>query len=526
MLFNSYPFLLLFLPITLIGYVIIGRTLGRNAVFGWLVAVSLFFYGWWNWYFLSLLLVSLLFNYAAGTWLSRLDKKKPAKFVLGAALAFNVGFLGYFKYADFFISNINALFGADWRLLHLILPLGISFYTFQKIAYLVDSYQGKTRGYGFRDFCLFVSFFPQLIAGPITHHGEIMPQFRKQDTARAHWDDWSVGFTLFTFGLAKKVLLADRLATFATPVFQVARNGAAFGLNEAWAGVLAYTLQLYFDFSGYSDMAIGLARLFGIRLPMNFNSPYQAANIADFWRRWHVTLSRFLRDYLYIPLGGNRRGKARKYLNLFVTMLIGGIWHGAGWTFVIWGALHGTCLLVFHAWRDWKEKNRAKTEPAKPSVPKLVFARALTFLLVVIAWVFFRADNFVAAKSLLVSMTGVHGLTSNLARIHVDSTWFTIVPLLFVVWFLPNTHQILARYEPTLEYAEKHMPDVQPVPVPPVGIGTRDAAATRGGWLRGLRTAGALQWRPSWPWALAVSALAIGSVVGLSRIAEFIYWQF
>src|SRR5262245_10824051 len=252
MLFNSYPFLLIFLPIVLIGYLIIGRTLGRNAVFWWLVAVSLFFYGWWKWSFLSLLLISLVFNYGAGTWLSKLDKRPPAKVVLGFALAFNVGFLGYFKYADFFITNINKLFGAEWPLLRLILPLGISFYTFQKIAYLVDSYHGKTRGYGFRDFCLFVSFFPQLIAGPITHHGEIMPQFRKHDTARAHWDDWSVGFTLFTFGLAKKVLLADRLATFASPVFQVAKSGAEFGLSEAWAGVLAYTLQLYFDFSGYS----------------------------------------------------------------------------------------------------------------------------------------------------------------------------------------------------------------------------------------------------------------------------------
>jgi D-alanyl-lipoteichoic acid acyltransferase DltB (MBOAT superfamily) len=446
------------------------------------------------------LLASLLFNYFAGTWLGKLDKRPQAKFVLGVALVFNLGFLGYFKYADFFIANVNALFGSDWPFLRLVLPLGISFYTFQKIAYLVDSYQGKTRGYGFRDFCLFVSFFPQLIAGPITHHGEIMPQFRKHDTARAHWDDWSVGLTLFALGLAKKVLIADRLATFASPVFRVARSGAEFGFAEAWTGVLAYTLQLYFDFSGYSDMAIGLARLFGIRLPMNFNSPYQARNIADFWRRWHVTLSRFLRDYLYIPLGGNRHGPARKYLNLFVTMLIGGLWHGAGWTFVIWGALHGTYLLLFHAWRDWRGERQGASLPAR------VAARALTFLCVVLAWVFFRAESFGAALSLLRSMTGAHGWMSNLARIHISSAWITIGVLLLLVWFFPNSNQLLARFEPTLEYS---------------GGGRSDARLPSApAW------AGFLQWRPRRAWMWGVGALIVGSILGLSRISEFIYWQF
>jgi len=519
MLFNSYPFLLLFLPITLIGYVIIGRTLGRNAVFGWLVAASLFFYGWWNWYFLALLLASLLFNYAAGTWLSKLDKRPPGKFVLGVALAFNVGFLGYFKYKNFFLENVSALLGANWTFLPVVLPLGISFYTFQKIAYLVDSYQGKTRGYGFRDFCLFVSFFPQLIAGPITHHGEIMPQFRKQDTARAHWGDWSVGLTLFVFGLAKKVLLADRLAAFASPVFQVAKGGADFGLTEAWVGVLAYTLQLYFDFSGYSDMAIGLARLFGIRLPMNFNSPYQATNIADFWRRWHVTLSRFLRDYLYIPLGGNRRGPVRKYLNLFLTMLIGGIWHGAGWTFVIWGALHGAYLLVYHAWRDWREKHQtpntkhqitSKLQTPNGGAPRPLFrtivARAVTFLAVVVAWVFFRAENFEAAASLLVSMTGANGFTSNFSRLDMTSAWIIVSLLLLAVWVLPNSHQLLARFEPTLEYARHENAEAQFDAVPK--------------WARRL------VWKPRLAWVLCLAVLTVWSILGLSRVSEFIYWQF
>ena len=501
MLFNSYPFILLFLPVTLLGYVLIGRWLGRRAGFGWLVAASLFFYGWWNWFNLALLLSSLLFNYGAGTWLGRLEKRPPAKLVLGLSLAFNLGFLGYFKYANFFIENVNSALGLHWTLTRVLLPLGISFYTFQKIAYLVDSYQGQTRGYGFRDFCLFVSFFPQLIAGPIVHHSEIMPQFRGQDTQRNHWDDWSVGLTLFVFGLAKKVLIADRLATFASPIFKVAAGGAHCGLTEAWLGALAYTLQLYFDFSGYTDMAIGLARLFGIRLPMNFNSPYQALNIADFWRRWHMTLSRFLRDYLYIPLGGNRHGPARKYLNLFLTMLIGGIWHGAGWTFVIWGALHGTYLLIYHFWND-RRGGRAM-EPA--SWPRMMAARGVTFLAVTVAWIFFRADSFSTAVNLLTSMTGAHGLTSNWARLSASTGWTLVGLFLVAVWMLPNTHQILARFEPCLEYMK---------------------AAGAAAFQPILPGAARWQWAPRPVWACVVGGLAVASVIGLSKVTEFIYWQF
>jgi alginate O-acetyltransferase complex protein AlgI len=499
MLFNSYQFLLLFLPIALIGCVVIARTLGRNAVFGWLVLASLFFYGWWSWFNLSLLLASLVFNYAAGTWLGKLEKRSPGKLVLGVALAFNVGFLGYFKYADFVVANLNTVFGAHWALRNIALPLGISFYTFQKIAYLVDSYQGKTRGYGFRDFCLFVSFFPQLIAGPITHHGEIMPQFRKQDTARNHWEDWSVGLTLFIFGLAKKVQIADRLAAFATPVFRVARDGAQFGAGEAWLGVLAYTLQLYFDFSGYSDMAIGLARMFGIRLPMNFNSPYKATSIVDFWRRWHITLSRFLREYVYIPLGGSRRGTGRKYINLFITMLIGGIWHGAGWTFVIWGMLHGLYLLVCHAWRDL----RGVRDEASMALPRLAWNRALTFLAIVVAWVFFRAENFHAAANILASMSGAHGFASDLARLEQTKGWLLVVPLLLIVWFMPNTNQLLSYFKPTLEYVGEDATQGPTLPRP-----------------------AKVAWAPNAAWACAIAVLAVLSVLAFSRASEFIYWQF
>jgi D-alanyl-lipoteichoic acid acyltransferase DltB (MBOAT superfamily) len=362
-----------------------------------------------------------------------------------------------------------------------------------------------------------VSFFPQLIAGPIVHHSEIMPQFRKQERTGARWDDWSVGLTLFVFGLGKKVLLADRLAEFASPVFRVAKTGADFGLAEAWLGVLAYTLQLYFDFSGYSDMAIGLARLFGIRLPMNFNSPYQARNIADFWRRWHITLSRFLRDYIYIPLGGNRHGPARKYLNLFLTMLIGGIWHGAGWTFVIWGALHGTYLLLYHTWRDRRANHPRSAihdprsaggqdvQPRWRLLAGTIGARFGTFLLVALAWVFFRAETLGAATNILTSLSGIHGFMSNWSRVHMSTGWWTVGLLLPCVWFLPNSHQLLARFQPTLEYMRAEEQGA-PLPQP--------------------RWAERFQWRPRRGWALAVAALAVASVLGLSRVSEFIYWQF
>jgi alginate O-acetyltransferase complex protein AlgI len=496
MLFNSYPFLVWFLPATLLGYIVVGRTIGRTAVFGWLVLASLAFYAWWSWFNLLLLIGSILFNYVIGTRLGTLGGKGAGKALLAFGLAANVAFLGYFKYADFFISNVNTLVGTEWPLLHIVLPLGISFYTFQKVAYLVDSYKGLTRGYGFRDFCLFVSFFPQLIAGPITHHGEIMPQFRNSDRAVARWEDWSVGFTLFAIGLGKKVLIADRLALIATPVFRTARLGADFGFAEAWLGVLAYTLQLYFDFSGYSDMATGLARLFGIRLPTNFNSPYQATSIIDFWRRWHMTLSRFLRDYVYIPLGGNRCGMPRRYLNLFLTMLIGGIWHGAGWTFVIWGALHGTYLLINHAWRG---RSRAREN----SWLATMGSRALTFLAVTVAWVFFRAETVETATSLLGSMIGLHGINSDLARLSLGFSWVVVAPLLVAVWVLPNSLQILAPFRPTLDFPEDR---------------PHSAGMTKSWrWL---------EWKPTKRWALAVAAITVASILGFSRASEFIYWQF
>jgi|ERR1035441_4535730 D-alanyl-lipoteichoic acid acyltransferase DltB (MBOAT superfamily) len=505
MLFNSYLFILVFLPVTLAVYLLIIQRGWRKQSFDWLVAASLFFYGWWKWSNLPLLLGSLLFNYATGTWLGKMAPGWRAKALLAFALTANLLFLGYFKYANFVINNADALFGLRWTLTHVALPLGISFYTFQKIAYLVDSYHGRTRGYGFRDFCLFVSFFPQLIAGPIVHHSEVMPQFRRKDSGPT-WEDWGVGATLFVIGLSKKVLIADPFATYASPVFNAARDGATPGFAAAWIGVLAYTMHIYFDFSGYTDMAIGLARLFGIRLPLNFNSPYKAVNIADFWRRWHMTLSRFLRDYLYIPLGGNRKGPARRHVNLMLTMLLGGLWHGAGWTFVIWGALHGFYLSLFHGWHTWRQRT-GRLRPAH-STAGVWAGRVGTFLAVVAAWVFFRAENLTSAIKLLGSMAGWHGFSFETAGLSFKLASGTkrVLVFLAVVWLFPNSHEILAEHKPALEYTK------EPVQV---------SLAPTPRWL-GER----LTWRPTLPWALVLTALMVWSVLSLSQPSEFIYWQF
>ena len=306
MLFNSYPFLFAFLPAALIGYFLAGLH-GKWLGAAWLAVCSLFFYGWWDYRYLPLLVGSICFNYIAGGYIARHAVTQKARFALTAAVAVNLALLAYYKYADFFISSGNALLGTDWTLLHVILPIGISFFTFTQIAFLADAYAGKVSEYRFVYYLLFVNYFPHLIAGPVLHHKEMMPQFDDKRNYRPQLANFAVGITIFAIGLAKKVLIADNLAIHVGPIFS--SEAAAPSLFTAWGGALAYTFQLYFDFSGYSDMAIGLSRLFGVRLPLNFNSPYKARNIAEFWRRWHMTLSRFLRDYLYIPLGGNRRGQ-------------------------------------------------------------------------------------------------------------------------------------------------------------------------------------------------------------------------
>lgn len=408
MLFNSYAFIFVFFPLTLIGFFLIGKRNARAAA-GFLALASLFFYGWWSVKALPLLLASICINYAFGLRLSpRPDSgEHGSKPLLILALALNLGVLAVFKYADFFIENINAAFVAAGMaplpLLHVLLPIGISFYTFTQIAFLVDCWQGKVRERSFVHYLLFVTYFPHLIAGPVLHHAQMMPQFANPATYRVDPNKLSLGLAIFVFGLAKKMLIADPLGQYADLVFNGVHGGVVPSLLTSWFGVLAYTLQIYFDFSGYSDMAVGLSLCFGVQLPLNFNSPYKSTSIIEFWRRWHISLSTFLRDYLYVPLGGNRKGTARRYINLFLTMLLGGLWHGAAWTFVIWGALHGLYLMINHYWN-------AKLRGSRTSDSRIarVLGWALTFVAVMVAWVVFRADSVATAVTLYKGMLGLN----------------------------------------------------------------------------------------------------------------------
>ena len=412
MLFTTATFAFLFLPIVLVGYYLLGARSQRLTAL-WLFVASLFFYGYWLPEFTLLLLVSIAGNFACGLAIARANgRTEPAgKTVAGkawlvAGIVFNLGLLGYFKYANFFVDNLNAVFGTGWDLGKVILPIGISFYSFTQIAYLVDLWRGLVHEQAPVRYGLFVSFFPQLVAGPVLHHSQMMPQFAQASVYRFDAANFSGGLMIFAIGLFKKIVLADGVAPYADAVFVPADGGAMPTPAEAWIGALAYTAQLYFDFSAYSDMAIGLAWMFNIRIPYNFNSPYKALSITDFWRRWHMTLSTFLRDYLYVPLGGNRRGKVRRYVNLGLTMVLGGLWHGAGWTFVLWGTLHGAYLMVNHAFRAATER-LGLADRLDRSRAFAAGSWALTFVCVVVAWVFFRAQTFDGAVRIVSAMFGV-----------------------------------------------------------------------------------------------------------------------
>lgn len=522
MLFNSYSFLLAFLPLVLAGFFILGRYSQRWAA-TWLTAASVFFYGWWNPAYVGLLLTSILFNYTVGYSLARgagAGVSASRKAILVFGIAGNLALLGYYKYANFFVANLNELLGVDYVLTQIILPLGISFFTFTQIAFLVDAYQGKAREYSFVHYCLFVTYFPHLIAGPVLHHKEMMPQFAQADTYRLRLDNVSIGAMIFFIGLFKKVVLADNIAPYAGGAFDAAANGEPLELFQAWGGALAYTMQLYFDFSGYSDMAIGLSRLFGIALPLNFHSPYKATNIIEFWRRWHMTLSRFLRDYLYIPLGGSRKGPLRRYANLAITMLLGGLWHGAAWTFVLWGGLHGLYLVINHAWHA--VRGRLGHDIARTGTLGRFAGTALTFIAVVVGWVLFRAADLNAALDMLSAMAGMNGVTlpaalavplgglrepleaagvkfvlgggSHFVEMYV---WVTVLSL--IAFMGPNTQEIMRHWRPALDDGR--------VPTP-------DSAKWKFGWA------------PSRRWAVAMGLVATAAVLSLMQPTEFLYFQF
>lgn len=409
----------------------------------WLFAASAFFYGWWNIDYLPLLMGSLLFNYIVGIKL--IDRKDSGLLTFGVAV--NLVLLGYFKYAGFLTANINGALGTDIILQNIILPLGISFITFQKIAWLVDCKRGLvTAKPSPLNFGLFVTFFPQLIAGPIVHHKEIIPQFNKLGALRSA--NVAAGLCLFAFGLFKKVMIADSLSPYVDTLFSTAAL-RPLSVVEAWSAMLAYSFQIYFDFSGYSDMALGLAKMFGIRLPANFYSPYKSTSIIDFWRRWHMTLSRFLKDYLYIPLGGSKRGATRRYINLAATMILGGLWHGAAWTFVIWGTLHGLYLVINHAWREISPRR----------LPVFV-AMPITFIAVSLAWVFFRAENVATASGIVRSLIGSDTSQTLRASFSAQDTslyYMLMLASAIIAFALPNTLEILKKSRPAygLAYESK-----------------------------------------------------------------------
>jgi D-alanyl-lipoteichoic acid acyltransferase DltB (MBOAT superfamily) len=502
MLFNSPVFIFYFLPLVLTVALLLRDGLQSQPLFViFLALASLFFYGYADLAWLPLILVSITVNYGFGVGFGRIDAPRLRKAWLAGGLAFNLGLLAYFKYADFFIANINGLLGGSVPLLGVVLPVGISFYTFTQTAFLVDAYQGRVRHLTFWSYVFFVTYFPHLVAGPIIHHAEILPQLVRRTRALLS-DDLALGLVIFLIGLSKKLLLADSFAQIATPIFAAADAGQAVATAEAWLGLLAYTLQIYFDFSGYSDMAIGLSRAFGIKLPINFASPYKSASIIEFWRRWHITLSRFLRDYLYIiALGGNRKGPVRRHANLLATMLLGGLWHGAGWGFVIWGALHGAYLIAAHGLR-------ALLGPARPEARlRPALGWALTMLAVMVAWVPFRATTVGGMQTLWAAMVGSVGPEA--APLLEADAALELAGGLAIVLLAPNTQQIMAwlfGYRVAIEPADLD-PEAAPAPLP-------DGASTR--WRRALQAG----------LAAGVGVTAAAGLAFNNQIAEFIYFQF
>lgn len=492
MLFNSYSFLFIFLPITLVLFIVLQTCFKSINTITYLFAASIIFYGYWNLSYLPLLLSSILFNFCISQLMNRANK-----FFYFAGLLGNLAILIYFKYSLFLISNVSFLFNHPITLLDGDLPLGISFFTFTQIAYLTDCYRKKIHPPVFSNYGLFVTFFPHLMAGPILHHQEIMPQFEQKKLLS--WENVSIGLTIFSIGLFKKTIIADSLAPFANTMFAAAANGPVTTV-EAWSGTLAYTFQLYFDFSGYSDMAIGLARIFGIIFPLNFNSPYKANNIISFWRRWHMTLSRFLRDYVYIPLGGNRKGNTSRYINLMLTMLIGGIWHGAAWTFIVWGILHGLYLTINHLWLSFKKQYLSSILNFNAYI-NTVIARSVTFLAVAIAWVFFRAESFNTSTHILKSLFSSHvSLTSQLYAPAALNTLFELLLIAgLIVFIAPNTQQILHKYTPALE--------TYPGEIEPYRYRL-------------------LQWSPNVFTAALCAIMTLFSLLAFGHISEFLYYKF
>ena len=487
--FNSYPYFV-FLGVAVIGFRWLeSRGLTARRVF--LLLASYAFYAWWRADFLILLAGSTCVNFVLGREIeARAARLADRRGLLIAGLVFNLGLIAMFKYDTLFVSTANDVLGIGLPVPHFFLPLAISFFTFEQISYLVDADAGRTHNYSLLDYALFVAYFPHLIAGPIVRHNDLIPQFRQ---LRSRNDDLATGMTLFTIGLAKKSLVADNLAPFADAIFNAAGRGIATGPTDSWLGTLFFAFQIYFDFSAYSDMALGSSVMMGIRLPVNFHSPYKAASIIEFWRRWHISLSAFLRDYLYIPLGGNRVGRARRYLNLFITMLLGGLWHGANWTFMLWGGLHGLYLSINHAFRH---VTKGMSAPLALRLPLRAASVLLTFAATSLAWIVFRAPDLASAGRIAGGLLG--GGHSSIVSFSPLAA-VTLALLFALVWFAPNSMQLLWKHDPALP-SPYHNDPVTP--------------------------AARLSWQPTRWQAAAYGLLCIVAVLALSNLKPFIYFQF
>lgn len=534
MLFNSYLFIFLFLPATLLMVFLANHFKKANIAALIVISASLFFYGWWNPPYLILLVSSITINFL----IARIIKKNKLVLLLG--LAFNIGLIAYFKYANFFIDNVNILFNQSILLERIILPLAISFFTFQQISYLVDAYRGLVDKYSFLHYCLFVTFFPQLIAGPIVHHKEIIPQFYKKNFLKLRSKNIFIGLSLFSLGLFKKVIFADGMSIYASAAFDAAENSVILSIYEAWLGSLAYTMQLYFDFSGYSDMALGLAIMFGFKLPVNFYSPYKATNIADFWRRWHITLSRMIREYLWDPISLTMTRIAVRsqfgFLRFFIATSLAptlftffwiGLWHGAGWNFIVFGMLHGTYITTYNLWAQLKQKYKYLNFITNKAFASFL-ARLLTFVCVIVGWIFFRAESFNGATSILSSMFGLNKISvpqSVVTFSGISKEWYLdngfifdglfsngvmgnqpinaisyITILIAFCYLMPNCVQLFNRYKCfIITY-----PD-QPI------MG---------------KLFNHLKWLPSLRWAIASACIFCIAVMSLLKESEFLYFQF
>ena len=517
MLFNSLEFIFVYLPLTMVLFWVARRVSVRAGMCA-LVLASLAFYAWWNPKYLLLLVGSVAFNFLVAKQIAKTGQEEAtralSRILFGMGVGGNLFVLGYYKYAGFVVENINWVAGTDWTLGNIILPLAISFFTFQQIGYLVDTLREKQCSDTFLDYALFVCFFPQLIAGPIVHHAEVFPQFRRENRFQINARDVIIGLTIFSMGLFKKTVLADTVAKFATPVFDMALVTSEISFAEAWSAVIAYSLQIYFDFSGYSDMAIGLARIFSIRLPVNFHSPYKARNIAVFWQRWHITLTRFINVYLYNPIAlyCNRLALEKNFSRLLsfavavafpnaITFLVVGAWHGAGWQFLLFGAAHAFYLIVAYGWKEFvprkTRKHLTKTRWG------YIFSRTLTCLSVALSFVLFRAETLESSGRIFVALfNGTQWLPSEgLVPAHWPgvSGFLLMTILTWIVWNFPNTQEIMVRYQPTLNLEQFKLQVLK------------------------VRL---FEWRMKPLHAFGVAIVFAIGVAGIHRTNEFLYFQF